>query len=132
MSPKQVRGVMFDMGGTLFDYSLEMGGATGAALLRLGHDPANPEVVAAIMDAAVAASQDYATRTSYLHRDLFRDQFARTAALLGSEVDADLLDWFETENRSNIIEHIRPRPDAAELLSALRDREIYCSVVSNA
>jgi 2-haloalkanoic acid dehalogenase type II len=132
MSAKQVRGVMFDLGGTLCDYSMEMGAATVAGLSRLGFDPTDDKVMEAIINAAVEASQDYATRTTYLHRDLFRDQFARTAALLGAEADAELLDWFEAENLTTIIEHLRPRPDAAELLSALRDRKIYCSVVSNA
>lgn len=132
MSAKPVRGVMFDLGGTLCDYSMEMGAATTGGLTRLGFDPTKEDVFGAMMNGMVQASEEYASRPSYLHRDLFRDQFTRTVALLGAEADSELLDWFEAENRVNVIEHLRPKPDAVEVLSALRGRGIYCSVVSNA
>ena len=132
VSTKPVRGVMFDLGGTLCDYSMEMGGATVEGLTRLGFDPSSEDVFGAMMSGMVQASEDYSARPSYLHRDLFRDQFLATVKLLGGQAEAELLDWFEAENRANVIEHLRPKPDAADVLRALRDRGIHCSVVSNA
>lgn len=132
MSAKPIRGVMFDLGGTLCDYSMEMGAAMAGGLTRLGFDPTTEDVFGAMMNGMVQVSEEYASRPSYLHRDLFRDQFTRTASLLGAEADSELLEWFEAENRVNVIEHLRPKADALDVLQALRDRELYCSVVSNA
>jgi HAD superfamily hydrolase (TIGR01509 family) len=77
-------------------------------------------------------SLSYSTRTSYLHRDLFRDQLVRAAELLGAVAPADLLERFESDNLANLISHMRPREDAAEMLRALEDRHVYRAVVSNA
>ena len=129
-----IRGVLFDLGGTLFSYGArdQMGGATGAALRRLGVDPAAPDVQAARGAASEAVHREYAARSSFLHADLFRDRVTRTAELLGVAVPDQVLDEFAVENVGNIIEHLTPKDDAASTLRALKDRDLYCAVVSNA
>ena len=127
-----VRGVLFDLGGTLFGYNAEMGAATGAALRRLHLDPASAEVIQALRTAAHETSSTYATRPTYLHRDLFRDQLSRAVSLLGRTLSPTDLDQFEDENRANIINHMHLRDGAAAMLSALQDRGLYRAVVSNA
>lgn len=129
-----VTGVMFDLGGTLFSYEgrKEMGQANGAALMRLGFDPAAPEVKAAGRAASEEVQRVYATRRSFRHTDLFRERLARTAELLGVEAPAAVLDQFDLENVANIIEHMPPRHDAADTLQALLEMGLYRAVVSNA
>lgn len=129
-----VTGVMFDLGGTLCSYEAreQMGQANGAALLRLGFDPAAPEVRAARRAASEEVQRVYATRRSFRHTDFFRDRLARTAELLGAAAPAAVLDQFDVENVRNIIEHMPPRRDAADTLQGLVERGLYRAVVSNA
>jgi len=126
--------VLFDLGGTLFSYSSRerMGEANITALERLGLDPAAPEVRAARRAASEAVHREYATRRSFLHRDLFRDRVIRTAALLGVDVPEEVLALFRLENARAVVEHMDPRPDASSTLRGLRERGLYCAVVSNA
>lgn len=131
---RQVRGVLFDLGGTLFGYGTrsQVGRANVTVLERLGLDPADPEVRTARREASAEVHSEYARRPSFLHRDLFRDAVVRTAELLGVEASQEVLDWFESENRRNIIEHLLPRDDAAGTLRYLGELGLYRAVVSNA
>ena len=129
-----MKGVLFDLGGTLFSYEAreQMSGATGAALRRLGLDPAAADVQAARRAASEAVHREYAARSSFLHADLFRDRVTHTAELLGVDVPDDILDEFAVENVRNIIDHLIPKADAGSTLRALKERGLYCAVVSNA
>jgi FMN phosphatase YigB (HAD superfamily) len=129
-----VRGVLFDLGGTLFSYAARegMGRANVVVFERLGLDPSAPDVREARRAAAEAVQREYAARRSFLHRDLFRDRVVRTAEILGVAVPDDVLEQFRLDNARAILEHMEPRPDAAATLRALRDRGLYTSVVSNA
>lgn len=133
-SVDSVSGVLFDLGGTLFSYEHreQMGQANAAALARLGFDPADPDVRAARRAASEDVHRAYADRRSFRHADLFRDRVARTAALLGVEASAEILEIFDAENLRNIIEFMPPRRDAASTLQGLVDRGVYRAVVSNA
>ncbi len=132
VKPSIVRGVLFDVGGTLFGYSANMGAATGAALRRMQFDPTSAEVGQALRTASEETSRAFASRSAYLHRDLFRAQFSRVASLLGRDVSPAELDRFEDENRRNIIKHMRLREGVAAVLRALQERGVYRGVVSNA
>lgn len=129
-----VQGVLFDMGGTLFGYESRraMGQATPAALRRLGLDPEAPEVVAARRAAGEEVARRYAKEPAFLHADLFRDRLVDTAARLGREVPAAVLERFDSENVEAILANMLPKPDAAEVLAALGERGIYRAIVSNA
>jgi len=129
-----VTGVLFDLGGTLISYRSrqQLGRASATAFQRLGLDPGSPEVREARRAAALEVERDYAARRSFLHRDLFRDRIARAAALLGVDAPVEILDQFTVENTRDLIRHMPPREDAASTLRALRDRGLYCAVVSNA
>jgi FMN phosphatase YigB (HAD superfamily) len=89
-----VRGVLFDLGGTLYSYESrdKMGQAATTTLERLGLDPSAPEVRAARSEAYEAVAREYASQASFLHKDLFRDRVARTASLLGVHASTDGLE----------------------------------------
>lgn len=129
-----VTGVLFDLGGTLYSYEFrsQMGQANASALRRLGFDPSATDVREAGRVASAEIHQKYASRKSFVHRDLFRDRLERTAALLGVIASPEVLQQFCIETTRNIIEHMPPRHDSVSTLQALRDRGLYCSVVSNA
>lgn len=129
-----VTAVLFDMGGTLLSYAAraQMGSANVTALRRLGFSFDDPAVQAARKQAAEETELAYSTRTSFIHRHLFRDRVARTAELLGVTASDDVLDRFDEEQRAAVIEHLAPMPGVHEALRGLRERGLYVGVVSNA
>lgn len=130
----EITAVLFDMGGTLLGYEnrAQMGSAFTAALERLGLDPRRADVAAARVQAAEEVERSYAQRRAFVHRHLFRDRLTRTAELLGVHASVDVLDLFDEEQRTAVIEHLSPMPGVHEMLHALRGRGIYVAVVSNA
>lgn len=130
----QITAVLFDLGGTLFDYvhREQMGRPFVDALVRLGLDPVDPAVVDARRRASQEVERRYAQQAGFVHRDLFRDRVARTAELCGRPAPADVLDRFDAEHLQAVMDHLVPRPDARATLEGLRERGRYAAVVSNA
>lgn len=126
--------MLFDMGGTLLSYAAraQMGSANVTALARLGFVADDPAVQDARRRAAEEVEAAYATRPSFIHRDLFRDRLVRTAELLGVTASADVLDRYDEEQRAAVIEHLTPMPGVHDALRGLRARGVYVGVVSNA
>lgn len=126
--------MLFDMGGTLFSYAEreQMGRASVAALVRVGLSPDDPAVRDARRRASEEIERAYASRRSFLHRDLFRERIARTAELLGVTAPPEILAQFDVEQRQAVLDHLVPMPDAHETLAGLRARHLYIGVVSNA
>ena len=131
---RPIAGVLLDMGGTLLGYGrrAELASAFDGALRRLGIDPYAPDVLAVRVSAGDEVQREYAARPSFLHADLFRDHLARTVAALGASITPAELDRFEREQDQVLLDHLPAKPDAVETLVALRDRGLYCAVVSNA
>jgi HAD superfamily hydrolase (TIGR01509 family) len=130
----QLSTVFFDLGGTLFDYRHRerIGVPALDALRRVGLDPDDPAVRDARRRAGEEIERAYATRTAFLHRDLFRDRVARTAELMAVTAPPEVLDRFDAEHLQALLDHLIPRPDARVALEALRERGIGAAVVSNA
>jgi putative hydrolase of the HAD superfamily len=129
-----IAAVLFDLGGTLFGYERrsEMRRPAVLALERMGLSADDPEVAAARRAASEQVEREYASQSYFLHRDLFRERVARTAALFGVTPSAEILDRFDAENRQAIVDNLIPREDARRTLEGLRQRGIYVAVVSNA
>ncbi len=129
-----INAVLFDLGGTLFGYDQRelMRRPALVALQRLGIDTDSDAVVLARQQASAEVEREYALRSSFVHRDLFRDRVARAAALVGVTATDEVLDQFDVENRQAILDHLVPRPDAVATLRGLRERGVYTAVVSNA
>jgi putative hydrolase of the HAD superfamily len=126
--------VLFDLGGTLLTYERreQLGRAGTVALERLGLAEDDPRVRNARRRASEQVEREYAARSSFLHRELFRDRIARTAELLGVPASAEVLDRFDEEHRQAILDHLIPQVDARATLLELRARGLYTAVVSNA
>lgn len=129
-----VTAVLFDLGGTLFGYDQRdlIRRPALVALQRLGIDTDDPNVAEQKRIASQEVEREYSVRSSFLHRDLFRDRVARTAERLGVAPTAEVLDQFDAENRQAIWDHLIPRSDAVPVLTELRNRGIYTAIVSNA
>lgn len=126
--------VFFDLGGTLFDYR---GAGQGSASVirdsvgRLGVRVERREIGRAYRKASRASVARFAKQPYYLHRDLFRHTFAGFARELGAEPTEEFLRWTEEAQREAVVRHMAPREDCVPTLSALRQRGVYTSIVSN-
>lgn len=129
-----LRAVLFDFGGTLYDYR-SLAQAEAQSLQRLldwaGVDADDEEVLLAQRDAMRRVFSDYLKRPFYLHRDLFEDV---VRALLDS-FDVPVQDeWLQRYRDAQWEGHARDfelRPGVTDTLAALRGRGHHVGMVSN-
>lgn len=128
------RAVLFDLGGTLFDYAdLARAQAESITALarRLGLDAGLPELVGAQRRATARVFREYLPRPYYLHRDLFDDALRETARELGTRLSPDDLAFYFAEQFRNRARDFRLRPGVPEMLDSLRARGLRLGIVSN-
>jgi len=128
------RAVLFDFGGTLFDYadlakgqveSLEVFGREVGLAASVG------DLARAHRAATASVYRDYLERRYYLHRDFFADALRGMARHVGSELsDAQVDRWFTIQHERRARD-FRLRPGVIETLRALRDRGLHLGIVSN-
>lgn len=129
-----MKGVFFDLGGTLFSYR-NVARTTVPLLLeacaRLGLPPDGATIKQAYSEAQQEVTTLYADKAYYLHRDYFLDTFARFTARLGAANDSAVRDWYEHAHRDAMIDCLVLKEDCLETLAGLHARGLYLSVVSN-
>jgi 2-haloalkanoic acid dehalogenase type II len=130
----RTRAVLFDFGGTLFDYAdLARGQLESIVALagRLGLAASPGELAAAQRRATAGVFRAYLERPYYLHDDFFADALQATARELGVELEpGDVRFYFETQHR-NRARDFRLRAGVFEALDALRARGLHLGIVSN-
>lgn len=128
------RAVFFDLGGTLFSYR-NVARATMPLLLeavrRLGVEADVDTAKTAYTAAGREATQAFAQRRYYLHREFFHDTFMRFADRLGAAHDESVHDWYREAHRAAMIDCLVLKDDCLDTLAGLRERGLYLSVVSN-
>jgi putative hydrolase of the HAD superfamily len=129
-----VRAVLFDFGGTLYDYRTIAPGDQ-ESLLRLARDlglEVGPEALARAYRAALAATfQSYLPRPYYLHRDMFRDAVTAAMRALGAETTREALDRYRARQWQLHHRDFVLRDGVVETLQAIRDRGLHLGIVSN-
>ena len=128
-----VRGLLFDLGGTLFSYARRgsMGRAIFDAARGLEIDAPPEEIGRAWGRSSEKTMRRYARMDSFLHRDLFRDTLLDFAAAFDRRVDEAVAQRFEEAQRQAVIDHLPIRDDTHETLEALKSRGLYLAIVSN-
>ena len=129
----EVRGLLFDLGGTLFSYTRRgrMGNAIVQAAADLGID-AEPKALGKAWGIANENTmRRYAVRDYFLHRDLFRDTLAEFAEQFETDVNEEVAERFESAQRQAVIDHLPLREDCHDTLRELKSRGLYLSIVSN-
>lgn len=129
----QIRGVLFDLGGTLFSYAIrpEMGRPIFDAAKALDITAKKADIGRAWGESNAAAMQTFAKRDYFLHRDLFQETLEKFAAHFEKSVSAEVSEQFEQSQRQAVIDYLPIRDDAHEMLCALKERGLYLSIVSN-
>jgi 2-haloalkanoic acid dehalogenase type II len=133
-SMPRTRAVLFDFGGTLYDYkSLAPGeGENLVELARsLGVDAEPDAIYRAHREGLRRAFRRYLTRRFYLHRDLFRDAVVAMAVDLGVCVTDEQLDCHFRRQRELHARDFALREGVPETLRELRRRGLHLGIVSN-
>jgi 2-haloalkanoic acid dehalogenase type II len=128
------RAVLFDFGGTLYDYGkLQAGEAESLMeLARAAGIAAEPTAVfRAHREALKKVFYGYLPRRYYLHRDLFRDAVAEMVQSFGIEPRAQHLDVYRTSQWERHGRDFVLRDGVHDTLKMLRARGLHIGMVSN-
>lgn len=129
-----VRAVLFDFGGTLYDYAtLEPAERESLVdLARWAGVAADPRVIQeAHREAMRRVFRDYLPRRFYLHRDLFRAAVVGMLESLGADVEPAQLDRYRAAQWERHERDFRLRDGVESTLQALRSRGLHLGIVSN-
>jgi 2-haloalkanoic acid dehalogenase type II len=129
----QIRGVLFDLGGTLFSYAIrpEMGRPIFDTAQALDITARPADIGRAWGESNAATMEAFAKRDFFLHRDLFQQTLETFAARFERSVSAEVAEQFAQAQRQAVIDYLPIREDALEMLRALKERGLYLSIVSN-
>ena len=130
---KPVRGLLFDLGGTLFSYHLgpEMGRAIFEAAEALGIEARKRDIGRAWGECNAETMRAFAELDYFLHRDLFDRTLEAFAARFDRSVPAEVADRFAAAQTRAVVDHLPIRDDTLDTLAALKERGLYLSIVSN-
>ncbi|MFP6563094.1 MAG: HAD family hydrolase [Myxococcota bacterium] len=134
MTNPRYRAAFFDFGGTLFSYqplATNPASPVRASIRELGVELGRGEAGRAWLSASGEAFREYSPRPYYLHRDVFRESFARFARKVGAEPSDAWLDASVERQRVFLLEHFELRHDCLETLGQLRAAGLSLSIVSN-
>ena len=129
-----IRAVLFDFGGTLYDYATLAAGERESLAELAEWAGVNAEVgaiQAAHRDAMRRVFRQYLTRRFYMHRDLFRDAVVGMLNALGAHVDDEQLERYRERQWARHARDFKLRDGVSETLQALRARGLHLGVVSN-
>jgi 2-haloalkanoic acid dehalogenase type II len=129
-----VRAVLFDFGGTLYDYAT-LEPAERESLVELarqcGIDAEAETIQRAHREAMRRVFRDYLPRRFYLHRDLFRDAVIGMLESLGAAPDPARLDRYRAAQWDRHARDFALRAGVTDTLAALRRRGVHLGIVSN-
>jgi 2-haloalkanoic acid dehalogenase type II len=129
-----VRAVLFDFGGTLYDYAT-LEAAERESLVELARQFGIDAEPGAIQRAHRAAMRrvfrHYLPRRFYLHRDLFRDAVIGMLESFGAAPDPARLDRYRAAQWQRHARDFTLREGVFDTLGALRRRGIHLGIVSN-
>jgi 2-haloalkanoic acid dehalogenase type II len=129
-----IRAVLFDFGGTLYDYST-LAPAEAESLKELAEAAGIPAEVPALRQAHREALRSvfrrYLARPYYRHRDLFGDAVREMARTFGVELSEELLERHFRRQWELHARDFRLRPRVPETLEELRRRGLHLGLVSN-
>lgn len=128
----QVKGIFFDLGGTLFSYTRRGGGGGIRFVLNeLGIEASPEEVGQAWSAASTEVGEHYGRQSYFLHKHLFRDTLTRFLTRFGHEPKTSLLEEFHLRQRDAMVDNLPIREECHDALAALKTQGLYLSIVSN-
>lgn len=129
-----IEAVLFDFGGTLYDYSTlarAEAESTGALLEWAGVKLDSGALQQHRRESSRAVFTQYLSQPYYLHRDLFSDSMRAFVEAAGGTVDDELLARYRKIQWEGHARDLELRPGTTETLSRLRERGLHIGMVSN-
>jgi 2-haloalkanoic acid dehalogenase type II len=129
-----VRAVLFDFGGTLYDYDTLLPGDRQSLhhLAELAGAQTDSETVhRAYRTALRAVFRDYVRRDYYLHRDMFREAVDGMLRALGLEATEEQVERYREMQWRLHEQNFQVREGVPETLAELRRRGLALGIVSN-
>jgi 2-haloalkanoic acid dehalogenase type II len=130
----RIRAVLFDFGGTLYDYRC-LEDAERESLCELaraaGSQAADQEVTAAYRAALRQSFHHYLPQSYYLHRDLFRDAAVGMLRSLGVSADDETLEEYRRNQWQRHARDFGLHAGVTETLQELGRRGLHLGIVSN-
>jgi putative hydrolase of the HAD superfamily len=129
----KIKGMLFDLGGTLFSYARQrgMGHAIFEAAEALGLKEERRKIGSAWQTASESVMRDFSKRDYFLHRDLFLDTLESFASSFDVSVPKHVAERFHEMQLAAVVDHLPIRPDCLETLRALKAKGVYLAIVSN-
>ena len=129
-----VRAVLFDFGGTLYDYDTLAAGDQEALLMLAklaGAEAPAADVQRAYRAALRQVFRSYLERRFFLHRDMFRDAVVAMLRELGRSADPEHLERYREMQWRHHQRDFQLRQGVVETLTELRRRGLALGIVSN-
>ena len=128
-----IRGVFFDLGGTLFSYPPRerLSRPLYKVLTLLKLQLKREKIRLYWKNASENIEKIYAKRSFFMHSDLFRDTLINFGEAIGVPVPEHVQNQYLSDQCHVMIEHLPLREDAQTTLKALKERGIYLAIVSN-
>lgn len=130
----KIQAVLFDFGGTLFDYETVAPGERESIidLVRWAEVTVEPrEVLRAYRGALKQVFYEYLPRPYYLHRDLFRDVLQTMARELGVSFTEEQFARYRQSQWQRRERDFILRAGVIDTLTTLRERGCHLGIVSN-
>jgi putative hydrolase of the HAD superfamily len=134
MATHHIKAVLFDFGGTLYDYRTLAPGDLESlvSLARWSGIEAEPaDVGRAYLDSMRRVFRDYLPKPFYLHGDLFRDAVRAMLESFGAVPDSDHLARYRAMQWELHQRDLVLRNGVIETLTELRARRLHVGIVSN-
>lgn len=132
-SAVKIRGMLFDLGGTLFSYAggAQMGRSIFETARSIGLDAEPRDIGLAWRAASESVMRDFSQRDYFLHRDLFLETLATFASGFNASVSDEIAERFHELQLAAVVDHLPIRQDCLETLRSLKARGMYLAIVSN-
>lgn len=130
----KIQAVLFDFGGTLFDYEIVAPGERECIVELAGWAGATGEprdILRAYRGALKRVFYDYLPRPYYLHRDLFHDVLQAMARELGLSFTEEQFARYRQSQWQRRARDFTLREGVIDTLSTLRARGCHLGIVSN-
>ena len=128
----QVKGIFFDLGGTLFSYTGRGGGGGIRFLLEAAQITAEPEQIGqAWRTSSAEVGERFGAMSYFLHKDLFRETATSFLNQFERSCSDDVLEEFHQRQLASMLQNLPIRDDCKTTLQALKERGLYLSIVSN-
>mgnify|MGYP000264622229 CR=1 FL=1 len=111
----KIKGVFFDLGGTLFQYTSSLGGGLKHLLSQLDINLTSKEIGVAWAKASKKAALRFSSESFFLHKDLFREMIVSFGNSFGHKVSEPLVEEFNQNQLKALLQSLPHRRERRHL-----------------